>query len=151
VAARPPATPANQPVTPPNQPVTPASPPAASAVRAAPRTPKDVAATMRRPDGDGVVLPPDAIARAGTFADEFHATVVAVVGRVLNSLALTSTPRAWKALELGRPSIPREVDKALLIDVTAAMGVVDLSDLERHEIREAFWTAFDALTAAARA
>ncbi len=130
----------------------PAAPAPSAAVNPpAPRTPKDVAATMRRAEGDGVVLPPDAVARPGTFADEFHATVVAVVGRVLNSLALTSTPRAWKALELGRPSIPREVDKALLIDVTAAMGVVELSDLERHEIREAFWKAYDALVEAARA
>lgn len=106
---------------------------------------------MRRPEGDGVPLPPDAVARTGIWADEFRATVAAVVGRVLSSLALSSTPTAWRALELGRPSIPREVDKALLIDVTAAMGVIELSDLERHEIREAFWSAYDQLMAAARA
>ncbi len=124
--------------------------PAKAAVPAppsAPRTPKDVAAVTRRPDGD---VAADAVDRPSAWADEFDATIATVVGRVLNSLAVTSTPTAWRALELGRPSIPREVDKALLIDVTAAMGVLDLSDLERHEIRAAFWTAYDAMMAAAR-
>jgi hypothetical protein len=73
-----------------------------------------------------------------------------VVGRVLSSLALSSTPAAWRALALGRPSRPRDVDKALLLDVSAAVGVYELSDRERHEIREAFWNEYDALVEAVR-
>ena len=146
----PPATPGAAPAPKPG-PAAPAPAPAATTPEPAvpgPRTPKDIAASMRRPEPE--VALPDA-ARTGTWADEFNTAVTTVVGKVLHSLALSATPTTWRALELGRPSIPREVDKALLLDVTGALGGVDLSDLERHELRAAFWTAYDAMVAAARA
>ena len=110
-----------------------------------PRTPKDIAGHIRKPDVDGIPIPPDVIARAATWGSTFTPAVTDVVGRIIRSLALTSTTTKWQAVGLGRPSIPREVDRALLIDVSTAMGEVDLSDVERHEIRAAFWEAYDSL------
>ena len=110
-----------------------------------PRTPKDIAGHIRKPDVDGIPIPPDVIARAATWGSTFTPAVTDVVGRIIRSLALTSTTTKWRGVGLGRPSIPREVDRALLIDVSTAMGEVDLSDVERHEIRAAFWEAYDSL------
>ena len=68
-----------------------------------------------------------------------------VVGRVLSSLGKSSTAENWEIIKLGRPSIPQDIDKALLLDATEAMGVYTLSDAERHEVRSTFWREFDKL------
>lgn len=45
-----------------------------------------------------------------------------------------------------RPSIPREIDRALLVDLCDASGVYDLDDQTRHELRRRFWDAVDDAT-----
>ncbi|MCL2463585.1 MAG: NYN domain-containing protein [Micrococcales bacterium] len=42
-----------------------------------------------------------------------------------------------------RPSIPRELDRALLLDLSGAMGVSDLPEPLRIELRAQFWDEFD--------
>jgi hypothetical protein len=39
----------------------------------------------------------------------------------------------------GKPSIPRELDRALLVDVSDAIDVYDLPDPIRHRIRDRLW------------
>lgn len=46
-------------------------------------------------------------------------------------------------LKAGRPSIPRDLDRALLVDASAALGVPTLSDPIRVRLRAGFWAAYD--------
>ncbi|MFT4137300.1 NYN domain-containing protein [Microbacterium sp.] len=46
-------------------------------------------------------------------------------------------------LQAGRPSIPREVDRALLIDLSDVRGEYDLSDAIRFQLRDRFWHVVD--------
>ena len=82
---------------------------------------------------------------SGTWAHQWESTMEQVVGRVLNSLVKSTTAENWEIIRMGRPSIPQDIDKALLLDATEAMGVYTLSDAERHEVRSTFWREFDQL------
>jgi hypothetical protein len=90
--------------------------------------------------GPEKALPP------GTWAHQWEDSMEQVVRRVLGSLVKSTTIKNWDIIALGRPSIPQEIDKALLLDATEAMGVYTLSDAERHEVRAAFWREFDKIT-----
>jgi len=112
-------------------------------------TPRDVSSIIGRPTerpfrptySTGPDQP-----KQGTWAAQWSQVIDSVVGRVLNSLTKTTTPDNWNVIGLGRPSIPQDIDKALLLDATEAMGVYTLSDAERHEVRAAFWREFDHIT-----
>lgn len=67
----------------------------------------------------------------------------AVVTNVLGSLRKSASETELAALLRGRPSIPREIDKALLLDLSEALGVYDLSDAVRFELRDRFWGIVD--------
>jgi len=111
-------------------------------------TPRDVSSNIGRPAlADRPFRPtystgPDQ-PKQGTWAHQWSEVIDSVVGRVLNSLTKSTTVETWNIIGLGRPSIPQEIDKALLLDATEAMGVYTLSDAERHEVRAAFWREFD--------
>jgi len=111
-------------------------------------TPRDVSSNIGRPTiADRPFRPtystgPDQ-PKQGTWAHQWSEVIDSVVGRVLNSLTKSTTVETWNIIGLGRPSIPQEIDKALLLDATEAMGVYTLSDAERHEVRAAFWREFD--------
>ncbi|OLZ51618.1 hypothetical protein BS329_15235 [Amycolatopsis coloradensis] len=49
-------------------------------------------------------------------------------------------------LGLSRPSIPSEVDRALLTDLSGDLGVYDLSPEIRYRLRERFWRRVDETT-----
>jgi uncharacterized LabA/DUF88 family protein len=112
-----------------------------------PPTPRDVSSTIGRPVArpmrptytTGPVVHP----QKGTWGHQWEEVIDSVVGRVLNSLTKSTTVDTWNVIGLGRPSIPQDIDKALLLDATEAMGVYTLSDAERHEVRAAFWREFD--------
>lgn len=43
----------------------------------------------------------------------------------------------------GRPSVPGDLDRALLVDASEALGVYTLDDRIRVQLRADFWDAFD--------
>ena len=115
-------------------------------VKLLPPTPRDLSGKIGRPVARTLrptYTPEPETPREGTWAHHWSETLDSVVGRVLASLIRTSTPEAWRAIGLGRPSVPQEIDKALLLDATEAMGVYTLTDGERHEVRAAFWREYD--------
>ncbi|WP_338481348.1 NYN domain-containing protein [Rhodococcus sp. DN22] len=65
-----------------------------------------------------------------------------VVASVLESFRNSTTQEKLVDLELARPSIPPEIDRALLRDVSDAMQVDDLDERIRHQLRARFWLAF---------
>ena len=77
-------------------------------------------------------------------ATEYDPQIDAVVDQVLASFKQSSTPEGLVALQAGRPSIPREIDKALLLDLCELLDVWDLADPIRFRLRDRFWEAFDA-------
>ena len=114
-------------------------------------TPRPMApAALTRPSPARPMRPtysvgPDKPKSSGTWAHQWEDSMEQVVQRVLQSLVKSTTAKNWEIIKLGRPSIPQEIDKALLLDATEAMGVYTLSDAERHEVRAAFWREFDKL------
>ena len=44
-----------------------------------------------------------------------------------------------RALRAAKPTIPGELDRALLLDLSSRAGVYDINDASRHEVRERFW------------
>ncbi|KGN37472.1 NYN domain-containing protein [Knoellia subterranea] len=70
----------------------------------------------------------------------FNAEIIdAVAKTVLESWCRTATPDALLALRAGKPTIPGELDRALLLDLSGRAGVYDIDDASRHEVRDRFW------------
>ena len=65
----------------------------------------------------------------------------AVVDKVLASFRQSATPEDVAALRRGKPSIPRDIDRALLLDLCDSLGIYDLSDPVRFRLRDLFWEA----------
>ena len=66
-----------------------------------------------------------------------------VVMRVLASFRESATADEQRELDRARPSIPREVDRALLLDASVAMQVYDLDEDSRYRLRARFWEKYD--------
>ena len=77
-------------------------------------------------------------------ADAYAEEIDAVVSNVLEAFRISSSPQDKADLEAGRPSIPREIDRALLMDLSDALDVDDLSDQVRVRLRARFWEKLDA-------
>lgn len=75
--------------------------------------------------------------------DDMQQQIDSVVLNVLTSLRKSAGDDGLEALLHGRPSIPREVDKALLLDLSDALGLYDLNDAARFELRSRFWEIYD--------
>ena len=73
--------------------------------------------------------------------------IAEVVTQVLASFRASTTPEGLAGLERARPSIPPEIDRALLRDASDAMQIDDLDETVRHRLRARFWQQFDAGTA----
>lgn len=76
--------------------------------------------------------------------DEYAEQIDAVVANVLDTFRTSANPGDMADLETGRPSIPREIDRALLLDLSDALDVYDLSDQVRFRLRSRFWEKLDA-------
>lgn len=72
-------------------------------------------------------------------SDELKSTIDGVVRRTYDAWAVTATPAQHADLLSGRPSIPRDLDRALLFDLSAALGDENLSDPVRFNLRARFW------------
>lgn len=80
----------------------------------------------------------------GYGADEVDEQVVTeVVERVLASFKQSATPDDLLELRRARPSIPRDIDKALLIDASDVLGIYDLSEPIRYRLRSRFWEIWE--------
>jgi uncharacterized LabA/DUF88 family protein len=72
-----------------------------------------------------------------------EAQIDTVARRVLTSLQASATPEYLAVLLAGKPSIPASVDRALLMDLSEALQVFDLSDSIRFRLRDRFWELLD--------
>jgi len=72
----------------------------------------------------------------GVFNPEL---IDAVAKTVLDSWCRTATPDDLVALRAAKPTIPGELDRALLLDLSGRAGVYDIDDASRQDVRERFW------------
>ncbi|WP_420879188.1 NYN domain-containing protein [Rhodococcus sp. (in: high G+C Gram-positive bacteria)] len=76
--------------------------------------------------------------------DERDQLVDDVVSRVLASFQESASVDDKLELERARPSIPRDIDRALLQDASDVMQRYDLDEDVRYLLRARFWIAYDA-------
>lgn len=62
---------------------------------------------------------------------------------VVEGWCRTATPASLAALREGRPSIPGELDRALLMDLSHRSDVYDIPESARHALRDRFWAMVD--------
>lgn len=58
-----------------------------------------------------------------------------------------ATPEMVDELLASRPIIPGDIDRALLLDLSARLGQYDLEEHSRHELRARFWEVVDEVLA----
>ncbi|MEV6369758.1 NYN domain-containing protein [Micromonospora musae] len=75
--------------------------------------------------------------------DDLAKQIDSVVINVLTAFRKSATMEALAELKAGKPSIPRDIDKALLTDLSDLRGEYDLSEHVRHKLRTRFWEAYD--------
>lgn len=71
------------------------------------------------------------------------ALVSDVVRRVITSFRKSASVEQVAAVQQGRPAIPRDIDKALLMDTSDATEIYDLPEAARHLVRSRFWEVWD--------
>lgn len=62
---------------------------------------------------------------------------------VVEGWCRTATPATLASLREGRPSIPGELDRALLMDLSHRSEVYDIPESARHALRDRFWAMLD--------
>jgi len=124
------------------------APKGAAPVEAAARvTPMDVAAMARRapaaPTSVAVYRSatgqPSQVTPGYEVPGDYDEQIDVVVAKVVSAFRQSATDEEMAALLRGKPSIPRELDRALLVDVSDAIDVYDLPDPIRHRLRDRFW------------
>ncbi|WP_083812523.1 NYN domain-containing protein [Gordonia neofelifaecis] len=120
----------------------------------APRTPLDAAAASAAARATPAPAPTGVLAYSSTtgsvahvlpeFDDAAHEQVIdGVVDRVLSAFRKSATPEETAALESTRPSIPRDIDRALLLDASEAMDRYTVDERIRFRLRARFWERYD--------
>jgi uncharacterized LabA/DUF88 family protein len=69
-----------------------------------------------------------------------------LITNVIKSFRNSAGVEELKALAAGRPTIPPDIDKALLLDLSDAVGTYELSDPVRVRLRSRFWQNYDELS-----
>ncbi|WP_072816218.1 NYN domain-containing protein [Rhodococcus zopfii] len=123
------------------------------ATRPAGRTPLDVAARAR---ASSTPRPSSVLAYSSTTGSPAQVlpgydhdeakddpAIDEVVTRVLTSFRESATADEKLELARARPSIPREIDRALLLDASVAMQHYDLDENSRYRLRARFWEKYD--------
>ncbi len=62
-----------------------------------------------------------------------------VCQQVYGAWLLTASPGAQRDLWSGRPHIPGDIDRALLMDASDRLGIYELAESTRTTLRQAFW------------
>ncbi|MEI2774690.1 MAG: NYN domain-containing protein [Tetrasphaera sp.] len=83
---------------------------------------------------------PATIGAEGGITEEL---VDVVVRQVVTSWCASATPDALVDLKRGRPFIPGDLDRTLLLDLSSRSGVNDIDDPTRHALRDRFWELVD--------
>lgn len=119
------------------------------------RTPLDVANHRTSPTPTPSPRPTGVLAYSSSTGSNGHVmpgydvdaqddTIEPVVDRVLVAFLESADAAERQDLLTARPSIPRDVDRALLIDASEALDVDDLDENVRHRLRAKFWERYDA-------
>jgi uncharacterized LabA/DUF88 family protein len=66
-----------------------------------------------------------------------------VARQVIRSWCTTATPQLLAELKEQRPSIPGDLDRAMLVDLSNRSGHYDIDEGSRHELRSRFWHLVD--------
>lgn len=77
-------------------------------------------------------------------ADDDDATIDGVVDRVLAAFRESATVEQIHDLKNARPSIPPEIDRALLLDASEALDRYSVDEGVRYRLRARFWEKHDA-------
>ncbi|MEV0900989.1 NYN domain-containing protein [Actinoplanes sp. NPDC049802] len=91
--------------------------------------------------GDSDPFHPPATYPSGTSIDSEQ--IDSVVNGVLTTFRKSASAEELAALAAGKPSIPRDIDKALLTDLSDRLGEIDLNEAVRHKLRAQFWAKYD--------
>ncbi len=126
---------------------TPPAMPVPAATR--PPTPASVAKAIRSQPADALVYSGTTGLRsrlAPEYAfgeEELRDLIHRVATKVVTSFFASATPEELAEFDYGRPSIPRELDRALLVDLSDALNTYNLSDSIRTQLRRQFWELAD--------
>ncbi|MFP5220009.1 MAG: NYN domain-containing protein [Actinomycetes bacterium] len=71
--------------------------------------------------------------------DDVERAVTTVVENLLTSWWGSASVAAREAVLAGRPIIPQDLDRSLLLDLSAKLGVEELEPAARFRLREVFW------------
>jgi uncharacterized LabA/DUF88 family protein len=72
-------------------------------------------------------------------SEEYDEQIDAVVTKVLAAFRQSASPEDVATVGRAKPSIPRDIDRALLVDMSDALDVYDLNERIRYRLRERFW------------
>lgn len=119
------------------------------------RTPLDVAeATAAAKNAPPAPQPSGVLAYSSTTGSVSHvlpeydtdsdAAIDRVVDRVLVAFRESATPEQLQALKRARPSIPPDIDRALLLDASEALDRNTVDEAIRYRLRARFWEMHDA-------
>ncbi|MFD4295405.1 NYN domain-containing protein [Rhodococcus sp. NPDC058532] len=125
--------------------------PAVAAARPTARTPLDVATAAHPPAAPrpssvlaySVSTGSPAQAQRGYEDVDRDDLIDEVVLRVLTSFRESATPAGLQELQNAKPSIPRDIDRALLLDASDVMQRYDLDERIRYRLRARFWEKYD--------
>ena len=115
-------------------------------------TPSPTPSLFAKKKASALVPPPDpvwststGVGGAGTYPDTaVDPEVIDTVARqVIRSWCTTASPRMLAELKEQRPSIPGDLDRAMLVDLSNRSGVYDVDEHSRHELRNRFWQLVD--------
>lgn len=110
-------------------------------------TPSAVAAAARR----APTAPATALAYQGSTGEpsqvmpgyddpaDYDDQIDAVVAKVLSAFRQSATAEEMADLLRSKPSVPRDLDRALLVDLSDTLDMYDLTDAIRYRLRERFW------------
>jgi len=71
--------------------------------------------------------------------DDVERAVTTVVENLLTSWWGSASASARQAVLAGKPIIPQDLDRSLLLDLSAKLGVEELEPAARFRLREVFW------------
>ena len=121
-------------------------------------TPNDLLARPRRlvpsPPRSIIAYSTSSMASSGSDAayeitdgTEHEATITDVATRVLEAFRASATAEDLAGLFQAKPSVPRDIDRALLMDLSDALGVYDVPEPIRYRARQVFWEIMDGSSA----
>lgn len=140
-----------------------AAPPAPVAAAPAIPSPADVA--KRRSEASPAVVAAAALSRPGTDSSLAYSTSTGQAGSgeaggllseelltlidqvcrgVVTTWARSAEPGERRRILAARPSIPRDLDRAMLVDMSDRLGTYDIDEPTRHELRARFWEVLEA-------